>query len=289
MVALVGAGPGHPGLLTLRAVELLGQADLVVYDKLVPIGLLIHARPCAERRCVTELAAGHPHERLPVMQACIDAARQGRRVVRLKGGDPSIFGRGGEEAEILHQAGVAFEIVPGVTAALGAAAFAGIPLTHRAHASGVAIITGHENPAKSETAIDWHALAVFPGTLVIYMGMSRLDRLVHHLLKAGKDGATPAAVVQWATHGEQLTVTAPLGQLADAVRASGLTAPALIIIGSVVTLRDKLHWFEKLPLFGRRILVTRPKHQADELTERIIALGGVPFVLPTVEIHELAD
>jgi uroporphyrinogen III methyltransferase/synthase len=223
------------------------------------------------------------------MQACIDAARQGKRVVRLKGGDPSIFGRGGEEAEILHQAGIACEIVPGVTAALGAAAFSGIPLTHRSHASGVAIVTGHENPAKAETAIDWHALARFPGTLVIYMGMSRLDRLVHHLLRAGKERTTPAAVVQWATRGEQLTVTAPLGELPDAVRAAGLAAPALIIVGSVVALREKLHWFEKLPLFGRRVLVTRPRHQADELAARITALGGIPSVLPTVEIREPAD
>src|SRR5262249_39484126 len=156
-------------LLTLRAVELLGQADLVVYDKLVPRALLRHARPDAELRCVADLAHGPPHDRLPVMDAVVQAAKKGKRVVRLKGGDPSIFGRGGEEAEILHAAGIAFEIVPGVTAALGAAAFAGIPLTHRAHASGVAIVTGHENPAKHEN-LDWHALARFPGTLIIYMG-----------------------------------------------------------------------------------------------------------------------
>ena len=289
LVSLVGAGPGHPGLLTLRAVELLGQADLVVYDKLVPRALLRHVRPETELRCVTDIASGPPHDRVPVMEAVVAAARQGRRVVRLKGGDPSIFGRGGEEAEILQAAGIAFEIVPGVTAALGAAAFAGIPLTHRAHASGVAIVTGHENPAKSETALDWHALARFPGTLIVYMGMSRIERIVHHLLRAGKEGTTPTAVVQWATHGEQQTVTAPLADLANAVRAAGLSAPALIIIGSVVTLRDRLRWFEDLPLFGRRILITRPRPQAAELAERVTALGGVPSILPTVEIREPAD
>ena len=289
LVSLVGAGPGHPGLLTLRAVECLAHADLVIYDKLVPSTLLTHVRPDAKVVCVTELAPAHPTENMPVLDIMIREARAGKRVVRLKGGDPSIFGRGGEEAEALHAAGVPFEIVPGITAALGAAAFAGIPLTHRAHSSGVAIITGHENPDKAESAIDWSALAHFPGTLVIYMGMSRLDRIVAQLLTFGKPPTTPAAVVQWATHGDQITVESTLAGLPDAVRKSGLTAPALIILGEVVALREKVRWFENLPLYGKRVLITRPRHQAEDLVQRVVAHGGVPHLLPTVEIKEPDD
>jgi uroporphyrinogen III methyltransferase/synthase len=290
LVSLVGAGPGHPGLLTLKAVELLAQADVVIYDKLVPHALLQHARPDARTVSVTELNNGcHPTDRQPVIEAMVDAARAGQRVVRLKGGDPSIFGRGGEEAEALRRAGVECEIIPGVTAALGAAAFAGIPLTHRNHSSAVAVVTGHENAEKPDTAIDWNHLAQFHGTIVIYMGMSRLDRLVEMLIAGGKNPETPAAVVQWATLGEQTTLTATLRELPETVRHSGMTAPAIIIVGEVVALRPKLQWFERLPLHGERILITRPRHQADELARRIIALGGVPYLLPAVEIGEPAD
>lgn len=288
-MSLVGAGPGHPGLLTLRAVELLGQADLVIYDKLVPLALLAHARAGARAVCVSELNAGHPGDRQPVLEAMIDGARAGQRVVRLKGGDPSIFGRGGEEADSLRRAGIACEIIPGVTAALGAAAFAGMPLTHRSYTSAVAFVTGHENPDKPETALDWPALAHFPGTLVIYMGMSRLDRLVSQLIESGKSPQTPAAAVQWATLGDQHTLTSTLAELPEVVRHAGMTPPALIIIGSVVELRGKLAWFERLPLFGRRILITRPRHQADEFAHRVVNLGGVPYLLPTVEIKEPDD
>lgn len=289
LVSLVGAGPGHPGLLTLRAVELLGQADVVIFDKLVPHALLVHARAGARVVCVSELNAGHPGDRQPVLEAMIEGARAGRRVVRLKGGDPSIFGRGGEEADALRRAGIACEIIPGVTAALGAAAFAGMPLTHRSYASAVAFVTGHENPEKPETALDWPALAKFPGTLVVYMGMSRLDRLVAQLIEFGKNPQTPAAAVQWATLGDQHTLTAPLAELPEVVRHAGMTPPALIIIGDVVSLRGKLQWFEHLPLFGRRIVITRPRHQADEFAHRVVNLGGVPYLLPTVEIKEPDD
>ena len=289
LVSLVGAGPGHPGLLTVRAAELLGQADLVIYDKLVPPSILTPIRPGARVVCVSELNANHPADRQPVLEAMIEAARAGQRVVRLKGGDPSIFGRGGEEGDGLYRAGVAFETVPGVTSALGAAAFAGIPLTHRSHSSAVAFVTGHENPEKPETALDWANLAKFPGTLVIYMGMSRLDRIVEQLIADGKDPATPAAAVQWATLGDQHTITASLAKLPKTVRHAGMAAPALVIIGSVVELRPRMQWFENLPLFGQRILVTRPRHQADEFAQRIVALGGVPYLLPTVEIREPDD
>ncbi len=196
-----------------------------------------------------------------------------------------MFGRAGEEAQALREAGIPFEIIPGVTAALGAAAFAGIPLTHRQHASAVAFFTGHENPDKAESALDFAALARFPGTLVIYMGMSRLDKIAQMLIAGGKDPRTPAAAVQHATSGEQHTIEAPLADLPSAVRAAGLAAPVVIIIGSVVSLRAELSWFEKLPLFGKRILVTRPREQANELAQRLVQLGAVPYVLPVIALR----
>ena len=288
-VFLVGAGPGHPGLLTMRAVECLRQADLVLYDKLVSPLVLEHVRAGAETICVASLAPHHDERILPIHHTMINAARAGRCVVRLKGGDPYVFGRGAEEAEVLREAGVPFEIIPGVTAALGAAAFAGISLTHRAHTSAVAFVTGHENPHKPDSVLDWNALACFPGTLVIYMGMSRLDRIVASLISEGKDAQTPAAVVHCATLGTQRSVVAPLADLPRRVREEGLAAPALVIIGAVVNLRDELAWFERRPLFGKRVLITRPRHQAHDMVHRLIELGAVPFVLPMVEIREPAD
>jgi uroporphyrinogen III methyltransferase/synthase len=289
LVYLVGAGPGDPGLLTQRAVECLAEADLVLYDKLVPLRLLDHAPAQAERICVTELPGCHPQRSPQIQHTLIEAARQGKRVVRLKGGDPFLFGRGGEEAEALRAAGISFEIVPGVTAALGAAACAGIPLTHRAHASAVAFVTGHEDPAKPDSALDWGALAHFPGTLVLYMSIARLPQIVPVLLEGGKAADTPAAVIQWGSTGNQRTIEAPLSQLPQAVQASGVTSPAIIIIGSVVTLRGQLEWFEHRPLFGKRVLVTRPRHQASSLMRHLEQLGAMPVLLPAVEIREPAD
>jgi uroporphyrinogen III methyltransferase / synthase len=288
-VYLVGAGPGHPALLTLRAVECLRQADLVIYDKLILPIMLEHAPASAQQICVTELACHDDQRMVPIHEAMIDAARAGRRVVRLKRGDPYVFGRGAEEAEVLREAGVPFEIVPGVTAALGAGAYAGIALTHRGSASAVAFVTGHENPHKPDSVLDWAALARFPGTLVIYMGMSRIDRIVAALVDAGKDPHTPAAVVQNATLGQQRTVTAPLSELPKRVREEGLAAPAVIVVSPVVALRDELAWFERRPLFGKRVLVTRPRQQSSEMVHRLIDLGAMPYVLPTVEIREPAD
>jgi uroporphyrinogen III methyltransferase/synthase len=288
-VFLVGAGPGHPGLITLRGLECLQEADLVIYDKLVSESLLEHAPPGAELMCVTELGKHHVDRYLPVQRAMVEAARKGRCVVRLKGGDPFVFGRGGEEAEALRQANIPYEIVPGVTAALGAAACAGIPLTHRSHASAVAFVTGHENPIKPESALDWAALARFPGTLVIYMGMSRLGQITRSLLDQGKPADTPAAVVQWASTGMQHTIEATLGELGAAAVKEGITAPAVVLIGSVVSMRKELAWFEQRPLFGKRVLVTRPRRQASELVHGLVLLGAVPIILPTVEIKAPAD
>ena len=288
-VALVGAGPGNPGLLTLRAAELLSRADLVLYDRLVPVRLLDHVPESAQRVCVDALHGAHPERWAEVYQRMIDAARQGQRVVRLKGGDPFLFGRGGDEAEALHQAGVPYEVVPGVTAALGAGAFAGIPLTHRQHVSAVAFITGHEKPDKTDSFLDWAALARFPGTLVVYMGMARLAHIVEMLLAHGKAADTPAAAVHWATTNQQRTITASLRDLPAAVQQAGLKAPSLIIIGSVVSLRVELAWFESRPLIGRHILVTRPRHQAGEIAARLEELGAVVSLLPAVEIGEPQD
>lgn len=288
-VFLVGAGPGNASLVTLRGVECLACADLVVYDRLVPARVLTFAPASAEKVCVTDLAGSHPERGPLVLERMIAAARQGRCVVRLKGGDPLVFGRGGEEAEALHHEGIPFEIVPGVTAALGAAAYAGIPLTDRRCASAVALVTGHEDPAKPDSALDWEALARFPGTLVFYMGIGRLEKIAQSLLDHGKPPETPAALVQWATLGRQRTIEAPLGDLARAGRAAGVIAPALTIVGPVVAFREQVSWFEKLPLFGRRVLVTRPAQQSADLVRKLEELGAIVHALPAVRVGEPAD
>jgi uroporphyrinogen III methyltransferase/synthase len=287
-VALVGAGPGHPGLLTLRAADCLAQADLVLYDRLVPDGLLVHAPESAEVVCVDEFPGCHPGRAAHVHDAMIAAARLGRRVVRLKGGDPLVFGRGGEEAEALRAAGVEYEIVPGVTAALGAAAFAGMPLTDRRYASAAAFVTGHSQDG-DPGGLDWAALARFPGTLVFYMAAAQLPNIARRLLDHGLAPGTPAAAVQWATTGRQRVAAAPLSGLADAARAAGLKAPAVVVVGEAAARHGRLAWFEKLPLFGKRVLVTRPSGQAADMVRRLEALGAVVYQLPAVEVREPAD
>jgi uroporphyrinogen III methyltransferase / synthase len=288
-VFLVGAGPGDPGLLTLRAVECLRRADMVIYDRLVSPRMLCLAPEHAEKICVAELGPCHVERIGPIQEKLIEAARQGKCVVRLKGGDPFLFGRGGEEAEALAAAGIPYEVVPGVTAALGVAAYAGIPLTHRDLASAVAIITGHENPAKGESGLDWENLARFPGTLAVYMGLGRLATIAQTLISKGKSADTPAAAVCAGSTGEQRTVVGTLCDIGAAVLAAGLTSPALVLIGPVVGLRQRLAWFEQRPLFGRRILVCRPKDQAGELVQRLEELGAVPVTMPVVEIRPPHD
>ena len=288
-VWLVGAGPGDPGLLTLRAVECLRQADLVLYDRLVSPALLAHAPASARRVCVDELASAHPDRWPLVNRMMAEAANDGLRVVRLKGGDPMIFGRGGEEAEFLRAAGVEYEIVPGITAALGAASCAGISLTHRDHASAVCIVTGHESPGKPGSRLDWPALARFPGTLVFYMGVGRLEAIVSALVHAGKPADTPAAVVQQATTPGQRVVSAPLAELPAAARAAGIEPPALLFIGEVVALRERIDWFSRRPLFGKTVMITRPAHQADDMARRVEVLGGRAILLPAVALGEPAD
>ncbi len=287
-VFLVGAGPGDPGYLTLRAVECLGRADLVLHDKLVPQRLLDFA-PRAECRSVADLADGQARRGPHILDAIRRAIAVGKTVVRLKGGDPLVFGRGTEEAEDLRAAGIPYEIVPGITAALAAAAAAEVPLTHRDDSSAVALVTGHENPARGEPPLDWTALARFPGTLVVYMGMARLDYIARTLIAGGKPADTPATVISAAGTGDQRRVRTPLAELADAVRAAGLTAPALVAIGPAVGHGPAVSWLERRPLFGHRVLVTRPKRQASDLCRRLEALGAVPVLLPAVEVQPPAD
>lgn len=288
-VYLVGAGPGHPGLLTLRGAECLAMADVVLYDRLAAPALLDHAPPAARRVCVEELAPHHPERWPHIHRLLIDEALAGRRVVRLKGGDPFVFGRGAEEAEALRSAGVPYEIVPGVTAALGATAFAGVPVTHRAHASAVAFVTGHEQPGREGSRLDWAALAAFPGTLVFYMAVARLEAIVAALLEKGKPATTPAALVYRGTTPQQRVLSVPLGDLPVRAKEEGFASPSLLVVGEVVTLRPDLAWFEQLPLFGKRVLVTRPRHQAGGMVRQVEALGGSAAVLPVVEIAEPAD
>lgn len=288
-VFLVGAGPGNPGLLTIRAAECMAQAEVVIYDRLVPRRLLDFAPEAAARLCVDSLPGRHAERSPHIIAALLDAAGQGKVVVRLKGGDPFLFGRGAEEAEALREAGISYEIVPGVTSGLASAIYAGIPLTHRLHASAVALVTGHECPDKPGAAVDWATLARFPGTLVIYMGMSRLPNIVQALMDNGMSTDTPAAVIRWGTMGEQKTLAAPLSQLPSDVRHAGLTPPGLVVIGPAAAMRSQLAWWEQRPLFGKRVLVTRPRHQIADMLRRLEVLGATAQALPMVEIREPLD
>jgi uroporphyrinogen III methyltransferase/synthase len=288
-VFLVGAGPGSPGLLTVRGAEVLARADLVLYDQLVPERLLDLAPAHAERLCVRDLPGQHPDKYPHIHQKLIAAATAGKTVVRLKGGDPLIFGRGGEEAEALRAAGLSYEIVPGVTAAIAAGAYLELPLTHRMHASAVAFVTGHELPTKPGNKLDWKALAAFPGTLAIYMGIARLPVIVGELLKYGKSPDTPAGIIERASVGEQRSVFATLATIEDARRNAGLEAPGLILVGETVAQRAAHPWFEARPLFGQRVLVTRPAHQAAGMVRKLEHLGAVVSRMPVVEIREPAE
>jgi uroporphyrinogen III methyltransferase/synthase len=285
VVYLVGAGPGDPGLMTARSLELIATADSIFHDRLIPPGALDGAREEAELVYVGKApgAASVPQEE--IAELMIRAARAGRSVVRLKGGDPFVFGRGGEEGEALREAGVEFEVVPGVTAGVAATAYAGIPVTHRDDASAVAFVTGHEDPSKAEEALDWEALARFPGTLVFYMGVRRLAANLAALVEAGRDPEEPAAVVERGTMPGQRTVVATLGTLAEAVEREGIGAPALIVAGPVVARRDALGWLERRPLHGRRVVVTRARAQASGLAATLRGLGAEVVELPAIRIE----
>ena len=282
---LVGAGPGDPGLMTRRALELIASADVVLYDRLIPAGALDGARPDAELRYVGKEPGQPAVEQDEINAQLVELGLAGRRVVRLKGGDPFVFGRGGEEAEALAQAGVRFEVVPGVTAGVAAPAYAGIPVTHRDSASAVAFVTGHEDPTKDGSALDWEALARFPGTLVFYMGIKNLPLIAERLVGAGRDGSEPAAVVARGTLAGQTTVGGTLADIAARVEAAGVRPPAITVVGPVAELRETLAWLEQRPLHGQVVAVTRARAQASELAERLRGLGAEVVEAPAIRIE----
>lgn len=288
-VYLVGAGPGDPGLLTLKGQHCLGLADVVLYDGLVNPLILRHTRADARRTCRVGDRGERHLDQEQINAELIAQARAGHTVVRLKGGDPFIFGRGSEEAAALAEAGIPFEVVPGVTAAIAAAEYAGISLTHRELASSVAFVTGHEDPSKPATALDYEVLARFPGTLVFYMGLHRIAAITGALLAEGKSASTPVAVISRGSTPAHRTVTGTLTDIAERVAQAKLRPPSLIIVGECVTQRERINWFEKLPLAGVTIGITRPIGQQDQAIEQALALGAQPVLMPTMEILPARD
>jgi uroporphyrinogen III methyltransferase/synthase len=289
VVYLVGAGPGDPGLITVRGLELIASAEVILYDRLAPAQLLRGARPDAELVYVGKKPGEPAVEQAETERLMVEAGREGRSVVRLKGGDPFVFGRGGEEGETLAAAGIDFEVVPGITAGIAAPAYAGIPVTHRDDASAVAFVTGHEDPEKATSALDWEALARFPGTLVLYMGIKRLADNAAALIEAGRDPDEPAAAVERGTQPGQRSVVASLGTIAAAVEREGIGAPAVIVVGPVAARSEQLAWLERRPLHGRRIVVTRARAQASGLAARLRGLGAEVVELPAIRIEARID
>lgn len=288
-VYLVGAGPGDPGLMTLRGRELVERADCLVYDALVPRVVLGWCKPGCELVDVGKRADRHTMPQEEINKLLVKCAGRHACTVRLKGGDPYIFGRGGEEGQALHAAGVRFEVVPGISSAVAGPAYAGIPLTHRDCCSQFTIFTGHEAPGKGEPALDIPGIAAAQGTKVILMGMSRLRETLQRLMQAGQAGDEPAAAVQWATTARQRSVRATVATLADAVEAEGLGAPAVVVIGRVVALAPELDWRRALPLAGRRIIVTRTREQAGELSRSLRELGAEVIEVPTIRVIPPSD
>jgi uroporphyrinogen III methyltransferase / synthase len=283
-VYLVGAGPGDTGLLTLKGKAALERADTIIYDFLANEALLRYGRPKCEKICVGKRPGDKKSPQEAINQLLVEKAAQGKIVVRLKGGDPFIFGRGGEEAQALAKAGIPFEVVPGITSGYAAPAYAGISLTHRDLSSSVTFVTGHEDPSKSSNSIDWAKLAVGADTLVIFMGVRNLPEISAALLKGGRDPSTPVAVIFWGTRPAQQTIT---GTLADiAAKASGIEAAAIIVVGDVAGLRDELNWFEHLPLFGKRVVTTRTLEQSGAFREALEGLGAEAVEIPVIEIRD---
>jgi uroporphyrinogen III methyltransferase/synthase len=302
IVYLVGAGPGDPGLLTARSLELIASADVILYDRLIPSSALDGARAEAELLFVGKEGGGPSVPQEQTEELIVARAREGKSVVRLKGGDPFVFGRGGEEALTLRAAGIPFEVVPGVTAGVAASAYAGIPVTHRGVARAVALITGHTREDASgpagvgvggaagedeERALDWDALAAFPGTLVLYMGVRRLPQIAASLIAAGRAPSEPAAVIEKGTLPDQRTVSATLATIAEAVEREGIRAPSITVIGAVAALADEISWLEPRPLRGRTVAVTRARAQASGLARRLEALGANVVQAPVIRVRPL--
>lgn len=284
-VYLIGAGPGDPGLITVKGLMCLKEADAVIYDYLANEELLGEIKTGAEKIYVGKKGGDHTLPQKEINGLIIQKALEGKIIARLKGGDPFIFGRGGEEAEELFDAGVPFEIVPGVTSAIAVPAYAGIPLTHRAYTSTVAFITGHEDPTKKESQIPWDKISTGVGTLVFLMGVGNLPLLAAELVKNGRNPETPVALIRWGTLPGQETHVGTLANIGEIARTRNVKPPVIILVGEVVALRDKLNWFETLPLFGKKIVVTRSREQASDLSERLRKLGALAIEFPTIEIR----
>ena len=289
-VYLIGAGPGDPGLLTLKGLECICRADVIVYDRLVHPAILAHARPDAELIYVGKASSAHTMKQDDINRLLVDKAKEGKTVARLKGGDPFVFGRGGEEAEALVSEGIEFEVVPGITSAIAAPAYAGIPVTHRDCCSALGIITGHEQSDNPQSAIRnpksrirWDAVAKLD-TIVFLMGVENLPNIVNELVKNGRDPSTPVALVRWGTRTEQETLVGTLSDIVEKVKSAGFKSPAVTIVGEVVKLREKLRWFDNRPLFGKKVLVTRSRDQASELSELLRQYGAEPIEFPVIKI-----
>ena len=288
-VYLVGGGPGDPGLITQKGLKCLARAEVVFYDRLVDEQLLEVVSPKAEKVYVGKAAGAHTRSQSQINQLLVEKARDGKTVVRLKGGDPYVLGRGGEEAEALADNDIPFEIVPGIISAVAVPAYAGIPVTHRRLASSLAVITGHEAPDKVGSSINWEKLATAVDTLVFLMGMKNLPQIVAKLIEHGRSPDTPVAVIKEGTTPEQETVVGRLGNIVAKAEEHHLTPPAVIVVGEVVNLREKLRWFDNRPLFGKRILVTRARHQAGALSQLLSERGAEPIELPAIGIEKIAD
>ncbi|OEF98072.1 uroporphyrinogen-III C-methyltransferase [Vulcanibacillus modesticaldus] len=288
-VFLVGAGPGDPKLITLKGIEAIKKADVVIYDRLAHPSLLKYAKKSAKKIYVGKLPNKHTLKQDEINQLLVDKALEGSIVTRLKGGDPSVFGRVGEEAQILVKQQIPFEIIPGITSAIAVPIYAGIPITHRDFTSSLAIVTGHEDPSKNESNINWEKISTATGTIVFLMGVSNINLIREKLINNGRDPNTPVAVIQWGTTVEQRTVVGTLNNIVQEVEEAKITSPATIVIGDVVKLREQLQWFEKKPLFGKRVLVTRARSQASELSAMIEELGGEPIEFPVIKIVPPSD
>jgi len=282
-VYLIGAGPGDPGLITLKALECIKEADVVVYDYLANKKFLEYAGKKAEIIYVGKIGGAHTLPQEDINKVIIKKAKNGKVVARLKGGDPFIFGRGGEEAEEIAGAGIAYEVVPGVTAGVAAAAYAGIPLTHRDFTTTVAFITGHEDPTKGESNIYWDKISTGIGTLVFYMGIGNLEPNMKKLIENGRSPDTPVALIRWGTTPEQETLVGTIAGIAEKAKAANFKAPAITVVGDVVSLRDKLRWFDKKPLFGKRVIVTRSREQASDFSVLLEKNGAEAIEFPTIE------
>ena len=289
VVYLVGAGPGDPGLITVKGLQYLESADVVVYDRLVDARLLNRVKPDVELIDVGKTPGDGRRTQAEANALLVHHAKEGKHVVRLKGGDPFVFGRGGEEADELSKAGIPFEVVPGVTSAVAAPAYAGIPLTHRDFASSVTFVTGSESPDKPDSAVAWGKLAQAGGTLVVLMGWQNLSSITSTLLQGGRDAETPTALVEWGTEPVQRTVVGTLSDIAEKGQRAGLSPPVIVVIGGVVGLRSRLRWFDNRPLFSKRVLVTRPSRQTHDLSELLSREGALPIEVPTIEVREPAD